>query len=515
MPRNEYGDDPSVAADVDPAAVLASGRTITRNSMLNMAGYGAPILIAVVTIPVIIHAMGTARFGILTLAWAIIGYFSLFDFGLNHALTKLVSERLGSGKTGEIPNLIVTSLAIMGIIGCIVAAVMALMVPSLVEHLASIPAEMKNETRLTFYLLAASVPLVIVSVGLRGVLSAYQKFDLVNWVRVPMGIYFFVVPIPIVKWYMNALHPVMLALIAGRLIAMLIQLRFCSQIVPFLRPGVAFQRDLIRPLLTFGGWMTVTNLISPLMIYMDRFFIGVLLSASAVAFYATPNEIATKMWFLPWALLGVLFPAFSTSLAKRSQMASEIYDNSVKYLFIVMFPIALLVITFAYEGLDIWVGREFAVQSSPVLKWMVVGVFIHSLAQVPYALLQGGGRPDIIAKLHMLELPLYAVVLWQLIGLWGTQGAAVAWTVRLGIDALMVFFLAPRVIPAAAVKAVPKLVLLAAAIGAFYLIAQTETMIVRLICCLVILTAFAGVVWFLIFSDQDRERIHKRIIHAA
>ena len=403
----------------------------------------------------------------------------------------------------------------MGIIGCLVAAVMALMVPALVEHLSSIPEEMQRETRLTFYLLAASVPLVIVSVGLRGVLSAYQRFDLVNWVRVPMGIYFFVVPIPIVKWYLNALHPVMLALIAGRLIAMLIQLRFCLQTVPFLRSGAAFQCDLVRPLLTFGGWMTVTNLISPLMIYIDRFFIGMLLTASAVAFYATPNEIATKLWFLPWALLGVLFPAFSTSLAEGSQMAFEIYDNSVKYLFIVMFPIALVVMTFAYEGLDVWVGREFAVQSSPVLKWMVVGVFIHSLAQVPYALLQGGGRPDIIAKLHLLELPLYVIVLWQLIGLWGTQGAAVAWTMRLGIDALLIFFLARTVIPGAAAKAAPKLFLLAAAIGAFYLIAQLDAMTIRLASCLTILTAFAGVAWFLILNGQDRERIHKRIFHAA
>ena len=282
----------------DDSGDLTSGRMLTRNSILNIVGYCAPLLVALVTIPVIIREMGTDRFGILTLAWAVIGYFSLFDFGLNRALTKIVAEKLGDSKQVQIPFLIWTSLVVMTILGLVVATTLIIILPWLAQNVLTVPAALKKETVISFYLLALSVPLVIISVGLRGVLSAYQKFDLINLVRIPMGIYTFLAPIPILKWYMNALHPVVAVLILGRLVAVLIQLQMCLKIVPFMKAGVGFRRDFMRPLLSYGGWVTVCNIISPLMIYIDRFFISALISASAVAFYATPNEAATKLWFI-------------------------------------------------------------------------------------------------------------------------------------------------------------------------------------------------------------------------
>ena len=506
--------------DENPAAFentrrATAGRKITRNSILNITGYCAPIAVAVVTIPVIIRIMGTERFGVLALAWAIIGYFSLFDFGLNRALTKLVAEKLGSGDDEAIPDLIRTALMVMIGLGFAVSAILMICLPWLVEDVLNIPDALIDETRIGFLLLAISVPLVIVSVALRGVLSAYQRFDLVNLVRVPMGIYIFLAPIPVIKWYQNALHPVLVVLIFGRLIAMLIQLKLCSNIVPFLRSGAKFRRKLIRPLLSYGGWVTISNVISPLMIYIDRFFIGALISASAVAFYATPNEAVTKLWYLPWALLGVLFPAFSTSLAREAQLTFDIFENGVKYLFVAMFPIALLAIIFSYEGLSIWLGLDFAINSASILRWMAVGVFLHSLAQVPYALLQGAGRPDMIAKAHLVELPLYCVLLWQLIGLAGTEGAAAAWTIRLSIDCVLSFYLVRKIMPHVVVKIIKKISLLAAAIAIFTLASLIEDLMAKSVFLLAVMLIYVWLVWRVIFNDQDRSRIKRRFINAT
>ena len=75
----------------------------------------------------------------------------------------------------------------------------------------------------------------------------------------------------------------------------------------------------------------------------------------------------------------------------------------------------LCTIALAQDGLRLWLGPEFAQHSFRVLQWLAVGVFINSLAQVPFSLLQGVGRPDITATLHLIELPLYLGVLWWLI----------------------------------------------------------------------------------------------------
>jgi O-antigen/teichoic acid export membrane protein len=64
-------------------------------------------------------------------------------------------------------------------------------------------------------------------------------------------------------------------------------------------------------------------------------------------------------------------------------------------------------------------------------------VLINSLSHVPHSLLQAQGRPDVTAKLHLAELPLHGLLVWWLISLWGTPGAALAWTIRVAVDALL------------------------------------------------------------------------------
>ena len=56
-----------------------------------------PTLAGVVAIPRLVHSLGVDRFGLLSLAWIIVGYFSLFDMGMGRALTK-PDRRQAGGK---------------------------------------------------------------------------------------------------------------------------------------------------------------------------------------------------------------------------------------------------------------------------------------------------------------------------------------------------------------------------------------------------------------------------------
>ena len=161
------------------------GRHLARNVFWNLLGTGAPLLVAIVAIPILIDGLGTARFGVLTLAWMVVGYFSLFDFGLGRALTKLVAEKLGKCQFDEIPGLVWTAISSMIVLGVLGAAVIAMLSPWLVGSALKIPAELQHETLNSFFLLALSIPIVIGTTGFRGVLEAYQRFGLVNAVRIP------------------------------------------------------------------------------------------------------------------------------------------------------------------------------------------------------------------------------------------------------------------------------------------------------------------------------------------
>src|SRR5258708_9530063 len=120
MEKTESILNPCTGVATEPASRganmhLMRGRLLARNVIWNLVGSGAPMIVAVFCIPILIRGLGTARFGVLTLAWALIGYASLFDLGLGRALTQLVAKKLGAGEDREIPALVWTSLLLMAL----------------------------------------------------------------------------------------------------------------------------------------------------------------------------------------------------------------------------------------------------------------------------------------------------------------------------------------------------------------------------------------------------------------
>jgi len=279
----------------DKQVNLIGGRRLARNVFWNLLGTGAPLLVAIVAIPMLIEGLGIARFGVLTLAWMVVGYFSLFDLGLGRALTKLVAEKLGKGQNNEIPALIWTAMSLMVVLGVLGAIVAVALSPWLVDSVLNIPIELQAETLNSFYVLAASIPVVIATTGLRGILEAHQRFGMVNVVRIPLGIVTFVGPLFVLP-FSNSLVPVVVVLVVARLISGLAYAILCLRVDPAIRQSVSIHRAMVKPLISFGGWMTVTNIVGPLMVYMDRFIIGAVVSMTAVAYYATPYEVVTKLW---------------------------------------------------------------------------------------------------------------------------------------------------------------------------------------------------------------------------
>ena len=494
---------------------LTHGSLLTRNTFLNLIGQGTPLLAAIFAIPMLIRSLGTDRFGVLTLVWMVIGYFSLFDLGLGRALTKLVAEKLGAGQEDEIPILVWTSLFLMLVAGLLGAVAIGLLSPWLVQSVLKISIPIQNETLQAFYVLALSIPVVISAAGLRGLLEAHQRFDLCNAVRIPTGIFTFLGPLLVLP-FSQSLLPIVAVSVMGRLIAWLAYLLLCFYVMPSLRRGIALHKLVVRPLLSFGSWMTVTNIISPLMVYLDRFLIGAFISMTAVAYYATPYEVVTKLWLIPGALVSVLFPAFSTSFVQDYNRTGILFRHGVKYLFLALFPLTLVIVTMAHEGLDIWLGAEFSHHSTRVLQWLAVGVFMNSLAHIPFALVQGVGRPDLTAKLHLSELPIYLFAVWWLIGAYGIEGAAIAWVARVAVDALILFAMATRFLPRGATIMGRMAFTITMALLALGVATVPEDIAMKALFLLLTLVIFVMGTWFLLLVPEERNVVKRRlkIVHS-
>ena len=421
--------------------ILLPRKALAINSLINVAGFVLPLAVGLVTIPLMVRGFGIERFGLLTLAWAIIGYFSLFDMGIGRAITQLTAERLGDSTAKNVSKLAWTGLWLMSLFALLGAIITASLIPWLISSVLNVTDALKAEATWAFIMLAAAIPAVVLSAGFAGVLAAMQRFDLINALRIPMGMMIFLVPLAILP-YSKSMAYVCAGLMLIRILFMVFHAAACFYAFPPLRAHLGIARSEIRKLLSFGGWMTVTNVIGPLMVYMDRFAIGAVLSISAVAYYVTPYEMVTRLWAIPAALVTVLFPAFAASKGSDLSHVTVLYSIGGRAILVILAPIVLVLVVFANEGLGIWLGSDFSLKSTVVLQCLAIGVYLNSYAQVPFAFIQGIGRADVTAKIHLLELPIYVALLLWLLNAHGIVGVAIAWLLRAAIDAALLTLLA-------------------------------------------------------------------------
>jgi len=414
-----------------------------RGALWNLLGSVLPLCAGLFAIPHLISSLGVERFGLLNISWLLVGYFSLFDLGLGRSLTRLVAERLAAAQSGEIPKLVHTAMGLMGWLGVGAALLVAVLSPWLASAWLNVSIALQQETSIALLVLAGTLPFVVLAAGWRGVLEAYGRFDLVNWVRIPLGVALFVAPLLVLP-FADGLVPVVGALAATRIVGWWFCRYQCYLIIPSLAGEVRFDRALLKPLLSFGGWMTVSNLVGPLMVYADRFLIGGMISAAAVAYYATPYEMVTRVWVIPGAMMGVLFPIIAAQFHADRCRATVAYERVMKTLFLVLLPVVALLFLFAEEGLGWWLGPDFALNGYFVARVLVLGVFVNALGQVAITVLHGAGRADWAAKLHLLELPFYLLVLAIGATWYGIDGVAVAWLLRVAVDTTVMIILVQR-----------------------------------------------------------------------
>jgi O-antigen/teichoic acid export membrane protein len=206
-----------------------------------------------------------------------------------------------------------------------------------------------------------------------------------------------------------------------------------------------------------------------------------------------------------------MFPAFATSFVQDRQRTSLIFGRSVKYVFLILFPIVLGAVALGREGLTLWLGVEFAEQSTTVLHWLALGVFLNGLAQVPSALTQAVGRPDIAFKLHLIELPLYLVTAWYLIGARGIEGAAIAWTARTALDLVLFFAVAAMLLPGGRAIAAELARALAVALPALGTCALPASLTLRVAMLATSLALALVVAWRRVLSPEEKSLLMSRL----
>jgi O-antigen/teichoic acid export membrane protein len=385
-----------------------------------------------VTTPWLVAALGVDRWGVFTLALSLVGIFGIFDLGVGRALTRGVAERLGAGEPAEAAHIAWSGLILITGLGLFGASVLAALVAELTQRVLVMPASLRPEVARALYVLCLAVPLAVVNAGLWGILAACQRFRGANLVNLPVMCGYYVGPLCVLLIW-NDLSAVIAALVVCRLVMTFAYARLVVCALPMLLQA-RFAPSSVIALLRLGGWMTVSNLMQPLLLYLDRFVVASLLSVAATAYYATPYDLATRAWLVPVAIMGPVFPAISAAFRASPSTAIQLYQKAIWGIAGLLILPCMALVLGSETGLRLWLGPSFAERAGPVLAWLGVGLFYSCVAYVPSGLVDAVGRPDWNAKVSVIQAVVYVPLLWLTIRLYGIEGAAMAWSARAALD---------------------------------------------------------------------------------
>jgi O-antigen/teichoic acid export membrane protein len=251
---------------------------------------------------------------------------------------------------------------------------------------------------------------------------------------------------------------------------------------------------------------------NPILLSMDRFLIGSIVSVAMVGYYTAPFEAVTKLWMIPVSLMTTVYPICSAIGPEKVADLQTLYSRSIKYIFCALAPIAVILVLFARPLIGIWLGSAFVDKSAVPLQLLAIGVLVNSFAHIPYCFLQALGRPDAAAKLFLCELLPYGLLLWFMIRSHGINGAASAWLVRVALEVIILLLISWRLLSLSPVvdrsmgRAVLALCVMSLAAYA------TRSLIPGAIAvdaglCLVWMIGFAFSVWKWVLDGPDRASV--------
>lgn len=405
-------------------------RTLKTNFLINTIGAIVPLLVSLVTVPIYVHHIGEARYGVLSIVWVLLGYFGFLDLGLSRAATNALA-RLRDAPQEARARVLVTTLALNFGLGLFGGLCLAVFGTYLLQHVLGVPDALKPEIAQAFPWIVGLFPLALVSgVGI-GALESREHFLLANVLQVSGTALGQIAPVILAVAVSPSLAVVIPGAVlarVGTVIAILVAVHRCERPLS-LR---AFDRLQVRRLLSYGGWISLSGIIGPILTSLDQFVIGSILGIASVAHYAVPMNLVVRSQVFAGALTRTLFPRLSVADPEEAKRlaARALVALAYGYAAICAPAIILTPLFFRY-----WIGADFAVFAAPIAQILFFGAWINAVAFIPYALLQGQGRPDVTGKFHTLEVVPFVAVLWGLTSIYGIGGAAVAWSLRCALDA--------------------------------------------------------------------------------
>lgn len=479
---------------------------VVKGSMWTLGGSVLPLGVSLLSTPFIIRFLGAESYGVLLLVGLIPTYFSFADFGMGIASTKFASEAFGQGDKQKEAKVVWTASAIALIASSVVAIPIFVFSDQIVGAL-NVPYHLLTQASVALRIAVAAFVLGILGSVVNSPMLARLRMDL-NTITAAVPKILLAAVTPFILYFGGGIVGAVSWAFIVSIATLAVVVYFSGRLLPeMFRAGIS--RDLFRPLLKFGGGWFFAMVAIILMANLEKFLVTKIVSVKALAFYSIAFTLASIASTLPVAMTQSLLPAFSQLLTpERHKELQALFSRTIKLNIIWLMPVLMIAFITAHPFLWFWAGPEFAEQSSLPFYVLLVGLLFNVSAYVPYAALVAGGKTGALSVVYFSELVFYALIASVFIYKFGIVGAALAWSLRVTVDAFILFYVSRKELD---VRAGISNYWKPSVLGALILLPPTFIMLMpgtwghlmylMAICCCV---AYSYLVWSRIVSEEER-----------
>ncbi len=411
--------------------------TIGRNTIYNLAGFAVPLALFAVSIPVYIWMIGAERYGVLAIAWLVLGFSGFLDLGLGRAVTQKIAS-LHESTDGQRKVALDCALAANVPVGLVAAGIMAMITWAIFGWAMKLEPWLRSEAIELVPLMALGVPVVTTLGIFNGALQGREKFAVTNRITIINSAMFQLVPLAVAALNGPRLWPLVLAAIVARAVAIVLLRRACRK--EFGHGEFRWNRNGVYEMARYGGWIAAAGILGMVLVYSDRVLIGALIGPVAVAIYAIAFDTTLRVSLISNSLMMALFPRF----AGAGEAAFELTEKAIRYLFAITTPIIVAGIFASDFIFPLWLGEEIGVPAAGVAKLCLIGSWATAFGKIGHTRLQAGGKPELVLWSVSGQMVVFIPLMALLTMKFGVIGAAMAFALRQAFDAAILYWLAYR-----------------------------------------------------------------------
>jgi O-antigen/teichoic acid export membrane protein len=420
---------------------MATSENIKRNTLFNLFGNIFPIVIAIVAIPFTINDLGLELFGVLTISWLIIGNSVIFDLGMGRAVTVFSTKYVKEKNFAEVSKVLACGIQVQLLIGGSACLIFIFISQILVESVFTISSNLVEESKEAFTYASIGIPISLASSSYRGLLEAAHRFDFLSVFKSTFSSLTYLTPVIGILFNMDIGEITILLVFFQSIQLLTLHL---STFLLFKKINwslmLNFNKDVFKEMFSFGGWVSLSNVISVIQENIERLIIATLLPISTVTYYSVPKDMLDKVYLIPSSLTRAIFPTIVLKADLDKKELIQLFNRAFKFIGVIIGFILFGGILVAKPLLLFWVGEEFSDKATLVFQVLSYGILVSSLNMLSVSLFQGIKRPIITLVQQLIRLPIILFMAWYLISRYGLIGGAFSWTFARVLALIMNFW---------------------------------------------------------------------------